>query len=1115
MTIVQNLSVRTISGPILALYFLFTAAVPLSLTGIVPLHAQSVTATLVGTVTDQSGAAVPRANLSLTMAGTNLKRTVVANDSGDFTIPGLAPGTYQLAGEHEGFKRTVIDGIEFLVNQTARVDVVLQVGAVAESVEVTGVTPLVASETSSVGQVINTNQIQDLPLNGRAVYQLAVLSPGTSPQSPTSYAGGQRPMPGGLGSPVFSAGGGRDNANAYLVDGIEAVDPHYMTPSMFPPMDSMQEFKIQMNSYSAEFGRFAVQVNATTKSGTNTFHGTLHEFLRNNAFDAANFFTNFAGLSKSPLRYNLFGGTTGGPLIHNRSFFFGAYEGTRIRNGSTGQANVPTTAQWGGDFSRLGFRNNLPIYDPATTAPNPAGTGFVRDPFPGNIIPGNRITSFAKGIQAIYAVPQFDVSKGNNYFIPLSNVSDNNQFITRVDHYFTDKTSLSFRYDIFTGLATGKVALLDTGRDTTVHNQNIALSVPHTFSPTTLFELRLGYNRPNYFLVQEGSFGTDYATQLGIKNLLRDPRSYGVPNLSISGFDSIGDGTEPNGQLFNIYMLISQFTLIRGAHTIKFGGEGRKTNYNDRGEIDARGAYSFTGAITQDPQHRGTTGVSVADLLLGLPLNASGESTSLSGNFNSFGFYPFVQDDWKVSSRLTLNFGLRYELNSRYVEVQNRQSYFDRNFPGGRLLLAGTTQAFMAPNSLVSGPATPRGLYPADKKNVGPRIGLAFRPFGDNRTAIRAGYGIFYSMVDGQATRQLERNPPNGQIISLTADQNENSSVPGAVSVNNLFPTAGTPASQPSIYTDIGARRNPLIEQWNLSLQRQVFSNALIELGYMGSKGTQVVYYSQGNQALLDANPASPTPILTRRLFPLWGSSIRTTGGDGVSSYNAAYVKLEKRFSGGLSFLTHYTLGKALDYSSQVNETTRDFYHPKLSKGRSLFDIRDRIVFSATYELPVGPGKRYFSSKSVAGQVLGNWQINSIITLQGGFPYFVTVSGDVCNCGASSQTANQVGDPRSGFTQSRLEWFNTAAFTLPSSGTFGTSGRNILSGPWQDTVDLSLFKILGIRENIRLQIRGEFFNAINRVNFGLPGSTVGTPTYGVITSAANARIIQLALRFAF
>src|SRR5262245_18312283 len=441
---------------------------PLCLAMATSLNAQSVTATLVGAVTDQSRAAVPKAGLELTTVDTNVKRALLANESGDFTIAGLPPGTYRLVVSQQGFKQTVVDRVELLVNQTARLDLVLQVGAVAESVEVTAAAPLVASENSSVGQVIGTKQIEDLPLKGRAVFNLALLSPGTAPQAPSSYAGGQRPMPGGLGSPVFSAAGGRDNANGYLVDGVEAIDPHYMTPSMFPPMDSMQEFKIQTNSYSAEFGRFAVQVNATTKSGTNQFHGSAHYFLRNNVLDAANFFNNFFGLSRAPLRYLLFGGPLGGPIIRIRTFFFASYEGTRVRRGKTDQANVPTEDQWGGNFSRVGFRNNRAIFDPSTTRANPGGAGVIRDPFPGNVIPGNRITVFGKGIGDIYPAAQLDTATGNNFFKSLSDQSDNNQVITRVDHQFNDKASISVRYNLFKGVDTNKTAIYGTGRSTDV-----------------------------------------------------------------------------------------------------------------------------------------------------------------------------------------------------------------------------------------------------------------------------------------------------------------------------------------------------------------------------------------------------------------------------------------------------------------------------------------------------------------------------------------------------------------------------------------------------------------------------------------------------------------------
>ena len=420
-------------------------------------HAQSVSATLVGTVFDSSNAAVPKAKVSLTNKGTNLLRAVECNERGDYVIANLAPGFYQMVAEHEGFRRTIVGEIGLLVNQTARVDVVLQGGALAEAVEVTGQAPVVASETSSIGQVIDRNLIGDLPLKGRTVFELAQLAPATVPKNPRSYIADVRPMPGGLASPAFSAGGARDNNNGYLVDGVEAMDPHYMTPSMFPPMDSIQEFKVQTNAYAAEFGHFSVQVNATTRGGTNQVHGSAYDFLRNDALDAANFFDNFAGLRKSPLRYNLFGATLGGPVRMPRlydgrdhTFFFVSYEGTRIRTSRTAQLNLPTAAQRNGDFSRLGFRNGQPIFDPSTTRANPAGSGFVREAFANNAVPSSRITPFAKEILGFYPLPTVEAERGNNFFKTVGDISDNNQLVTRVDHVLNAKTSLLFRYYIST-----------------------------------------------------------------------------------------------------------------------------------------------------------------------------------------------------------------------------------------------------------------------------------------------------------------------------------------------------------------------------------------------------------------------------------------------------------------------------------------------------------------------------------------------------------------------------------------------------------------------------------------------------------------------------------------
>src|SRR5438270_3037423 len=516
-------------------------------------RAQSVTATLVGTVFDASRAIVPEPKITLTNTGTNETRTVMGNERGDYIIPNLPPGLYRLAAEHEGFRRTVVGEFELLVNQTARVDVVLQVGVFSDMVEVTGSAPLVESETSSVGQVVERNLISDLPIKGRAVFDLALLTPATVPTNPNSYLRSVRPMPGGLAAPAFSAAGGRDNSNGYQVDGVDAIDPIYLSPSMFPPMDSIQELRVPTSSYSAEFGHFAVQVNASTRGGSNQLHGSLYEYFRNDALDAANFFDNFAGLRKAPLRYNLFGGTLGGPVTiprvykgRDRTFFFANYEGTRIRTSSTAQLSVPTAQQRSGDFSNLGFRVNQPIFDPATTRPNPTGAGVIRDPFANNIIPASRITPFATQALSFYPLPTSAVATGNNYFATLGRISDNNQLVARVDHIFNEKTALAFRYYFFNGLATNPTAIQHDGENNDVRTQNMVLNLSHSFSPSTLYELRLGYNRPKYVILQEGAFGTNYAPIFGLKNLLNDPGVYGLPNISLTNFSGYGLVADPN-----------------------------------------------------------------------------------------------------------------------------------------------------------------------------------------------------------------------------------------------------------------------------------------------------------------------------------------------------------------------------------------------------------------------------------------------------------------------------------------------------------------------------------------------------------------------------------------
>jgi Carboxypeptidase regulatory-like domain len=1082
--------------------------------------AQNVTATLVGAVTDSTGAVVPGVTVTLVNPATQNSRTVVTDALGNYTFSLLRPANYHLTAEKPGFKRAVVEHVELQVDQTARIDVALEVGSVAESLSVTAAAPLVASETGSIGQVIAQSQIQDLPLNGRSFYSLVLLAPGTTPTMPKSFIAANHAIPGQLTTPAFYVGGAREKSNGYLVDGVDAQDPHLQTPSLFPSVDTIQEFKLETNAYSSEYGHFAAQVSIATRSGTNQLHGSAYEFLRNDAMDAANYFSNLAGQGKSPLRYNQFGATLGGPLTvpkiysgKDRTFYFLSWESTRIRNGNTGQLAVPTAQQRNGDFSLLKFRGNQPIFDPATTTT--VNGAIVRDPFPGNIIPPDRISAFGRGVMSFYPLPTVDLSTGNNYAALIRNLSDSDQFMGRVDHRFSDSDSLFFRYSIMNGHLTTNSAIPLNGSSTDATTQNMAMNYVHLFSGSTLYELRMGYNRPKYFNLQVGANGPNIAAQLGLKNLLDVPVDHGVPTIGITNFSGLGAGTFiPSTQLSNSYQLFQDIALTRGKHSIKIGADIRELNYNDRTERQQNGNLSFTGGLTANPSAASGTGVALADALLGLPITAGGANTSLATAFNGYNYGFFFQDDWKVNRRITLNLGMRYDLAPRMVEKLNHITAFDRTYPGGRVLLSGTSQAYTPGIGLTNGPSTPRGLIPTDTNDWGPRLGLAIRPFNDNRTAIRAGYGIFYDMIELQDLRTWARNPPYGSLISLQSDQNGNTASPTVLKISDLFPPRGSSNAPPDIYSPGDRYVDPYYQQWNFDLQHEFWSNFLADAGYMGSKGTHLAKRLLANQAFLDPDSSRPTPIQTRRPYPLFGTTVRLTDDDANSDYNALVAKLQKRFAQGFSFLFSYTYSKALDSGSLIDDNPRDIRNLTLDKGRADFDIRQRAVFSGNWELPFGAGKPYLSSGAWA-KLAGGWQFNTIAAFRSGFPFSITASGDTCNCGASNQLAQTVGDPVSGFTQSRLLWFNTAAFAQPARGTFGTSGRNILSGPGEKTVDFSVFRIFAVRENWRLQFRGEFFNLFNHTNFGLPGATVTTSSFGLIQSASAARAIQLGLKLSF
>jgi hypothetical protein len=1082
-------------------------------------HAQNVSGKFVGTITDASGAAVAAAIVTATQVETSAERQVESDSTGNYTLDLLPPGTYRITAEKPGFKRSQLANLELQVNQTARIDVRLEVGSVNESLNVTAQAAVVESETASVGQVITPRQVQNLPLNGRSFFNLVQLSPAVTPSEPGSGIVSLHPVPGSLSYPAFNVAGAREQGNGYLIDGVDAQDPHVEVPSIYVSVDAIQEFRLEMNGYSAEYGRHASQIIVATRGGTNQIHGSAYEFFRNDAMDATSFFTNATRQQKPLLRYNQFGGTLGGPIALPRNsadthhtFYFINYEGTRINQGATAQLAVPTALQKTGNLSPVGSFGNKPIYDPSTTSTTANVTS--RQLFPNNIIPTSRIAQFGVDILNLYPDPNLNVATGNNFAASLVNYSNNDQGMGRVDHNFGSHDSVFLRYSIYSGALSLKSPIHNGGYITDMTTQNVGLNYVHIFTPTTLNEIRLGYNRPRYYQLQDGAYGTNFSAQLGLKNLADVPAAYGNPVVSTTGYAGIAaSDIYPSNQLSNIYQIVEQLSLTRGRHSLKIGADLRKINYNDETERQVRGNLSFTGGLTANPASPAGTGMSLADLLLGLPLTSNGSRTSLAGVFNGYNYGFYFQDDWKASPSLTINLGLRYDLNTRLVNKLNHITLFDRTFPGGRLLLAGTNQTYIPGIGYGTGPYTSPGLLPSNLNDWQPRIGIAWRPFNDNRTAVRAGYGIFFSQIELQDLRTWLRNPPFGDIASLQSDQNGNSNSPTVIKVTDLFPAAGSSLSQPSIYSAGDRGRDPYYQQWNINVQ-QSLGTTLFQVGYIGSKGTGLAQRINANQATLTPDPLHPTSIQSRTPYPLFGSLIRLTQDAGSSTYHALFAKVERRLSSDLSFLASYTYSKAIDEASLIDDNARNIYDLSLDRGRAAFDLRHNFALSGTYELPFGKSKRYLTG-GVAGAIVGGWQFNTITTIRSGFPFTVNANGDACLCGASPQTAQQVGDAGSGFTQSRLEWFNTAAFAQPLAGTIGTSGRNILNGPKAVTVNLSLFRNFRFADRANLQFRVEAFNIFNHTNFGIPGSTVGTSTYGVISSADPSRNLQLAAKITF
>lgn len=1112
--------------------------------------------TISGTVTDPAGALVAGVEIEIRNAGTNAVFRTSSNAQGFYTAPGLPVGDYVVSAGMQGFKRAVRSGITLQVDQKAAVNFVLELGALAESVEVVGQAPLVDTGSATVGKVVENRRVQELPLNGRNTLALTLLTPGVRSNSASSSGFGDR----GVEVTSVSINNGPNAMNGQVLDGGNNIQTYLGDINMNPAVDAVEEFKVQTNTMSAEFGFTAGGVvNLATKSGSNTFHGTAYEFLRNDKLDARNTFA----AAKGKFRYNQFGASFGGRAIRDKTFFFGNWEEWRFRKAIPRIVSFPTLQQRRGDFSDLFDASGRPvqIYDPATTAPKPGGSGYVRQPFAGNVVPASRLDPVSLNVQKFYPepnrAPTNAFTNSNNYQRNVDEQRSSRQMTFRIDHRFSDRNGLFFRYGRFRHYTDGGAANVAGAvypdpivakRDDTLQNQNFLLSDTHTFSPTLLNEFRLGVTR-SAFPFQVRSFGKDLPRQLGLPPVVPGDT---MPQIS-NGLPAFNTGTAGLRGATS-WQFFDMASRITGGHTMKFGVEHRINRGNNFQRSNPSGAFSFNGNLTANPQTPAGSGSGYASFLLGEVASAN-VTRHVGAAFQGFSTSLFFNDDWKVSRKLVLNLGLRYDYQQQPVERWNGVSNMDfsREIPGvglmGRTVYAGVD-------------GQPRSFRKTDTNDFGPRLGLAYDLFGKGRTVFRAGFAAFYPSI----FNNVFFGNPAGFSTTQTNYTSSGGSNFRAFRFRDGFPTPPIepkgPALGPAAFLGQGVTMDesdgttPISLQWNASLQQQLGRSWLLDVSYSANRGYHFVasgydmnqldpQYQSLGLALQDRVPnpyagrvpgslgaATITRSQSLRPFPYYqGISIRSPH-YGAFISNLMLVSLEKRMSRGFTMLFSYTAGKLISNggmsevisfaaeSAPANGYQNGKFDRASDRGIDPRDVSQRAVVSALYELPFGRGKRWDSGNPVISRIIGGWQINTIGTMQTGRPLNIS--------GASNFLANR---PNSTGKSAKLEhptpsrWFDTLQFVNPPNFTYGNLGRTLpdVREPGIAGWDLSFIKNTRITERSNLQFRAESFNAFNRVNLGRPstGFSAGpdgynrSGTFGVITSADDARIVQFGLKFIF
>jgi hypothetical protein len=1107
---------------------------------------QEITGSIRGTVLDPSGAGIPAATVAAKQVETGLTRAVVTDRQGAYVLVELPIGHYELEVRSRGFQKYLQQGISLDVNETATVSIHLKLGAETQRVEVHADADLVQGTESSLGETVLQREILDLPLDGRNFSQLGLLQPGVVPLTPGLLEAGGPARE----NQAYAVDGQRPESNNFMIDGADnesSVDGGFV---LKPPIDAIAEFKILSHNADAEFGRnTGSTTNIVTRGGTNSFHGALWEFLRNDAMDASDYFAQ----SVQPLKQNQFGATFGGPIRKDKTFFFGYYEGFRNRQGETVPATVPSSAERVGNFAEE--CTDIPL---ATINPT---TGLCSNPngqltFFGTPVPFNQMTLFtpinpiATNVLPFFPLP----NQGENGFVATQTLSANtDQFGMRLDHYLSRADTLNFRYMFSAGPTTDPLSPIGAnvpgfpvGEDDRA--QNFVGQETHIFSPNTIGVARFSYLRNKFLL--DAHLNHESPEDLGFQYAPTLASAAGPPFIQIPGYASVGDPiTGPRNTFQNTFDLSGSLSWVHGRHELKFGGGYRRDQINALQGIASNGFFVFEG-IPSFEDFIYNDGF--ANYLSGNPVVFLQGGGNFSREIRDRALDAYGQDTYKVTSRLTLNLGLRYELPFPSTERHNEVNLF---VPGAQSQVIPTAPAgLLYPGD----PGVPAGLIPTQKTAFAPRFGVAWDPSGKGQTVVSAAYGIFYEPYytgEGGPLQDPVSSPP---FLKTQEIQFPVNSFADPFYTPNPFAQAF-----PEPMTLLVVARNlhlPYAQDWNLNIQHSLGADWLLQIGYVGTTGVRLPRFIEGNPPVFVpgvdttspgcsvANPclnSTENNVNNRRLYSgctladpptsCIYSSVGEIASVANSSYNALETSLRKRFAHGLSFLASYTWSHSIDDVSSFNITgsaaqdiagendlAQDPFDLAAERGRSMFDSRQRFVLSYQWSLPF-----LQHSRAWYGHVLGNWQLNGIFTAMSGTPFTVYDSNDPSLQGSapeitgfSANRPNVIGNPNSG-PCSAAEWFNVSAFQqlqpdpLGRFEVFGDEGRNAVQGPDYLNWDFSAFKNIRVTESKELQFRGELFNGLNHVNFRLPVSDIESPTFGQIQQDVSPRVIQVALKFLF